>query len=485
MQVLLALTPILLTLALLLTRLPAWVAPAAGGVLAAALAPTVFGVDPGVLAAEVGRGVPTVVEILAIIAGGITLSRVMEHSGAHARLALWLSAGNGPTLATALLMVHGIIPFLETVTGFGVSLIVGVPLLLGLGFTAFRSALLAVLALTIGPWGSMAPGTLMGARLYDLDFQAVGVTAALFNLPASLVAGAATVLLLRGAQGMRGDGEPARTVPWLAVGLLSGAAQWALILGANLSVGTAPAGAVGTFVLTVAWLLVIRRGRLTPGPGRDVVPYVTLMAGTVLGTTVEDALGLTGVLSVVGTPALWSFVAVGAGVALLGLGPHARRTVPGEAARLWVGTAIPNALYVAFGLTLSAGGVSQALAGALSGMGPAYLAAIPVIGAFSGFVTASNTGAMALMGPLQMDTGAALGVPPTWTNGLHNAAAGWGIIAGPARIQVAHAMAVGAQTPEMPGWAVSRRALLAVLLPAMLVGIALMSLLGLAVLPRV
>ncbi|MBD4208122.1 L-lactate permease, partial [Xanthomonas citri pv. citri] len=83
---------------------------------------------PGVLAAEVGRGVPTVVEILAIIAGGITLSRVMEHSGAHARLALWLSAGNGPTLATALLMVHGIIPFLETVTGFGVSLIVGVPL---------------------------------------------------------------------------------------------------------------------------------------------------------------------------------------------------------------------------------------------------------------------------------------------------------------------------------------------------------------------
>ena len=46
--------------------------------------------------------------------------------------------------------------FLETVTGFGVSLIVGVPLLLGLGYTAFRSALISILALTIGPWGSMA-----------------------------------------------------------------------------------------------------------------------------------------------------------------------------------------------------------------------------------------------------------------------------------------------------------------------------------------
>ena len=290
MEVLLALSPILLTLVLLLTRLPAWVAPAAGTAVAVLLALTAFGVAPGDLGGAIGAGVPTLLEILAIIAGGITLSRVMEYSGGHARLAAWLSAGNGPTIATALLMVHGVIPFLETVTGFGVSLIVGVPLLLGLGYTAFRSALISVLALTIGPWGSMAPGTLMGARLFGLDFREIGVTAAVFNLPACLVAGVATVLLLRGARGMRVDVGPARTLPWLGVAVLSGVAQWALILGANLVVGTAPAGAVATFVLTVAWLLVIRGGRLLPGPGRDVVPYLTLMAGTVLGTTVKLSL---------------------------------------------------------------------------------------------------------------------------------------------------------------------------------------------------
>lgn len=139
---------------------------------------------------------------------------------------------------------------------------------------------------------------------------------------------------------------------------------------------------------------------------------------------------------------------------------------------------------MAFGLTLSAGGVSQALAGALSGMGESYLLAMPFVGAFAGFITASNTGAMALVGPLQMDTGAALGVPPTWSNGLHNAAAGWGIITGPARIQVAHGMAAGAQSPEMPGWAVSRRNLVAVLLPTMLAGVAAMSALGWVLLPR-
>ena len=47
MEVLLALSPILLTLVLLLTRLPAWVAPAAGTAVAVLLALTVFGVAPG------------------------------------------------------------------------------------------------------------------------------------------------------------------------------------------------------------------------------------------------------------------------------------------------------------------------------------------------------------------------------------------------------------------------------------------------------
>ena len=76
MEVLLALSPILLTLVLLLTRLPAWVAPAAGTAVAVLLALTAFGVAPGDLGGAIGDGVPTLLEILAIIAGGITLSRV-------------------------------------------------------------------------------------------------------------------------------------------------------------------------------------------------------------------------------------------------------------------------------------------------------------------------------------------------------------------------------------------------------------------------
>ena len=59
-----------------------------------------------------------------------------------------------------------------------------------------------------------------------------------------------------------------------------------------------------------------------------------------------------------------------------------------------------------------------------------------------------------------------------------------GILAGPARIQVAHGMAAPAQTPDMPGRAVSPRGLVAALLPASLAGVAGMSLMGWLLLPR-
>ena len=135
MDALVAATPILLTLVLLMTSLPAWVAPAAGAVAALVLAVTWFGAPGEQILQTLGASAWTLVEVLAIIAGGVVLSRVMDRTGAQERLARWLSSGGGPTVASALLMVHGVVPFMETVTGFGVSVMIGLPLLLGFGFT--------------------------------------------------------------------------------------------------------------------------------------------------------------------------------------------------------------------------------------------------------------------------------------------------------------------------------------------------------------
>lgn len=152
---------------------------------------------------------------------------------------------------------------------------------------------------------------------------------------------------------------------------------------------------------------------------------------------------------------------------------------------LWWRTAVPTALYLAFGLVLTAGGMSGALADALGGMGAAYLFLASFVGGAGGFITASNTGSMAMFGALQLDTAHALGVSPVLLNGLHNSATGWGIVTGPVRIQVASALAAPLQRPGMPGLTASPRNLAAVMLPAVVLPLALMGAIAAAVLPRV
>ena len=482
MEAMVATVPLLVTLVLLTRPLPGWVPPAAGIVAAIVLGLTVLGARPAEFGGALGQGVPTFVEVLAIMAGGVTLARVMERGGANARLTAWLSSGAAPGLGTALLMIHGVVPFLETVTGFGVSVIVGLPLLLGLGFTPLRAAVLVLLGLTIGPWGSMAPGTLLGAQLGGLDFQEVGVLAAVLNTVHPVVSGATAALLVHrpGTRGGRATG--------MALGAVSGLVQSALILGANLTLGTAPAGAVAAFLMTVLWLLVLRRGHLAPGPGVAVLPYVVLMVGTVLGTALEGVLpaSASALGALVGSPALWSFTGALLGMRLLRLRGEDARAVPGEAARLWAAIAIPTSLYLVLGYCLTAGGHSEALAGALAGLGAGYLAAAPFLAGVSGYITASNTGAMSMFGTVQMDTGPALGVRPEWMNALHNSAAGYAIIAGPARIETAYRMALpaqradGAAAGERP---VTRTDMLVWLVPPVLVGLSLQAAAAVIVLP--
>src|SRR5699024_9808066 len=130
----------------------------------------------------------TLVKVLAIIGGGVLLSGVMDRTGAQRTLAGWLSAG-GPTVASAMLMVYGVVPLLETVTVFGVSVLIGLPLLLSFGFTPYRAALLTLLGLMIGPWGSMGPGTLIAADAAGAPLTDMGLVSGWMNLIPFIVSG--------------------------------------------------------------------------------------------------------------------------------------------------------------------------------------------------------------------------------------------------------------------------------------------------------
>ena len=147
--------PIALTIILLVTRLPAWSPPVAGIAAATAVSLIVLDGSVGDLVAAAGGSWDTLLKVAAIIGAGALLARVMHHTGAQDSIAAWLSRG-GASVAAALLMTHGVVPFIESVTGFGVTILIGLPLMLACGFSPMPAATMVLLGLTVSPWGSMA-----------------------------------------------------------------------------------------------------------------------------------------------------------------------------------------------------------------------------------------------------------------------------------------------------------------------------------------
>lgn len=464
--------PIALTLCLLLVPAPSWVAPGAGLVSAVLIGMVWFSAPSAELFSALGQSAWTLVEVLAIIAGGILLSRVMDRTGAQRKLALWLSAGGGPTVASALLMVHGVVPFMETVTGFGVSVIIGLPLLLTLGFTPLRAASLSLVALMVGPWGSMGPGTLLGSQIADVSLQDLGVASGVLNVLAFLGSGAvAAVIAGRGPAATTGRprSRPSDHLAWIGAGVASGAVLSVLVLAANLALGTAVAGAVATLVMSAGWAAVINRGRMGPVPVRALMPYLVLLLGTAIGQLLEGMLPLGGFGAVLGSPALWSITGALLGIVVLSMDRDHRWLLPREIRRMWLQMAVPTGLYLVLGTAVSAGGLATALATALSGLGPFYLFVVPLLGGLGGYITASGTGANAMFGGTQDAAAQALGMDRLWMMASQNVAAGLACLASPARIELAYRIAGPLQQQDTPGPAFTRGALIVRTLPFVLV----------------
>ncbi|HEY4557197.1 MAG TPA: L-lactate permease, partial [Enteractinococcus sp.] len=482
MGLLMAILPVLVTLGLLaVPRMPAAIPPLIGTITAAALALWYFDAPASDLVTAWNDTFWTLIKVLAIIGGGVLLSGVMDRTGAQRTLANWLSAG-GPTIPAALLMAHGVVPFLETVTGFGVSVLIGLPLLLSVGFTPYRAALLTLLGLMIGPWGSMGPGTLIAADAAGASLTDMGLVSGWMNIIPFVVSGIAVSVIA-------GNGYTTTTlsrsqkIGWAGIATASGLILWGFTMLANLLLGTPVAGAVSTMIMSVIWLLYIRRGNLTPGPGRSLVPYLILMFGTIAGQIIYRTVDLGALGEVLASPALWSTTGALASLTFLPISAEDQRALPKATLVMWWGVAIPTALYVLLGVMIAGGGLADVIAGSLADLGAVYLFLMPFVAGLSGYITASGTGANAMFGATQVAAAQGLGVSPLWAMGLQNSAAGWAIIAGPARIELAYRMAYAYQRDDTPGPLVSRGALVNVLLPIVLLSLALWGIVAVIFLP--
>lgn len=404
---------------------------------AAVIAASAFPVPAAQLWSTAGSLGPTTVEVLVILLGGVVLSDMLAGSGAQQQLATWVRQCCGDPGRAVLLIVLGITPFAEAVTGFGIGVVVAVPLLRNIGMSVRKSAVLGVLGLVFVPWGALGPGSLIAAELGGVGFDELGArSAALSGVVFGLV-GAAALVVAIGWRGLL------RRLPDL---LFVAGCLWASVWVANLVFGTSLAGVLSGLVTIGAALLLSRLRdrvslRVDASTRKALRPYGLLVTGLLASSMAVRGLSAEGPWQLLASPATWLMLTCLGTPLLVDLrGVPLRRAVL-TGLRRWRPIATATGLFLVLGGVLTATGMSAALAEAASRLGSGYLALVPFVGGLGGFIAGSNTGANAMFAASQAQAAHTLGVSSLHVLAAQNVSASLLTMASPPRVALAVSLA--------------------------------------------
>ncbi len=383
--------------------------------LAVALVGAVFwpGLDPTSLPQAFVAGLATTAKVLYVLFGGLLLYNVLSTGGAVDLVSRFLGELEPEKESLAIGVVVGVAPFFESVTGFGVAVVISAPILLAAGFSPLRAAVLASWGQCAVPWGALGVGTVIGADLSGLSFGQLSNTSALLNLPLYPVYGLAAVFLAGGWGGVRRR-APEALLLGLAAGL--GTLFTSLHLVPELS------GAVGGLVASALFLAARwRRVRGLRIPARALLPYGFLLALLALANGVAPIRSLLERLGPAFTgPGLPLLVSCVFASALLGFKAATFGSAGRKTLLQWLPTAGAVLTFVAAGQVVSASGAAAILASGAAAVGGYYPLAAPLVGALGGILTGSNAASNALFMPLQIEAARGVGASHTLIAAIQN-----------------------------------------------------------------
>jgi lactate permease len=374
-------------------------------------------------------GASTSGRVLYVLFGGLLLYNLLSVGGTVDEVSRFLGGLEPDRVPLAVLIVVGVGPFFESVTGFGVAVIISAPILLAAGFSPLRAAVLASWGQCAVPWGALGVGTVIGADLSGQTFGELSDTSALLSLPLFIVFALSAAALAGGGDGLRRMWPEA-----VALGSIAGLGTLlnSLFLVPELS------GAVGG--LCAAAFFVARRRRRLAGVAlllRPLLPYallVALLAGVSAGPLAGYLESVNPVLSGPGTPLILSgaFAA-----ALLGLGIRdSGKAVRGTVSQ-WLPTAGAVLTFVLAGQVVAVSGAAGVLASGATSLGSLYPLAAPVFGALGGALAGSNAASNALFMPLQVETARYLEEPVGLMSAVQNVSGSQASMLSPQRVVLA------------------------------------------------
>lgn len=406
--------------------------------------------------AKTGEGAWLAWHAMSIIAAGLLFHRAFEARGARSTPVAQENRRRAVFVACFLVG-----PFAESVTGFGVGLVVALAMLRHMGLPPVQAAALGLFSQVLAAWGAMGVGTRVGAELIGMSFTELGTASALLmavvlpcllpvfwglihssGLRSSLRERACDVALLFCLAGLiwltnlfvapeLGGG--------LATGLLLLVVEGPRLLRSGVGLRTL-AGRLWPYVLLIAALMATR-----------LLPPLSDWTGQWL---VLDPFGGLAPLALLRHPATWLVLI--AGILLSGLPAADAGKVARGALRAALVPMAATLVYVEFATFMAASGGAAMFGDAWrEAAGRFAVLASPIFGAAAGMLTGSNTASNALMMHIQLSLAAESGLPPTLIAAIQTVSGSICTMLTPGRIVLAAGL-VGLERSE---GAIYRRAL--------------------------
>jgi len=400
----------------------------------------------GLIVSEGLAGLWLSVDVAAFILGGLFFYRCLkaESAGLFAEGATCSGEFDRESLYTACFLVG---PFAECATGFGVGMIIALPIILAAGAKGVSAIVYSLFSQILVAWGALGVGSAVGAEFAGIPFQELAVRSAWLQAP--LLIGHLLVfwwLLTRDGHAS----SPAQMFRDLGWTLLLGAA----LIAASALVAPELGGLAATGALLLAKPLCDDPGlaRRAPQILARTWPYLALTLLLLVTRTVprirEGLESLVVWRPLENADAVAPFYHPATWLILVGLvslvssdNAGKLRPVLAEVGRSGWRPTLVTVVYIVFAALVAGGGLAGLVAsGAERLLGAAAPALVPPLGALSGFLTGSNTGSNGMMMPVQAALAEAGEASVAWAAAVQNVAGSTFTMLSPVRIATACAL---------------------------------------------
>lgn len=384
--------------------------------------------------------------VLTVLFPGLLLYRLQAATGGLATIVSLIQSLFRTRELQVLALVIGASPFVEAISGFGVSILVIAPLLLGLGYSPLKSGILVLVSQISIPLGAMGVGTMIGAQLAGLPVDRVGVGSLILSAPLPAVFALITLWISGGRESLSRYWFVA-----LVCGAVKGFGDYYF---AN-AIGIEVAGALASLLVLVV-LLVMRRVYHAPGSAGEGIqrralwsaigPYALLilsLLATRVVPGVHDWLTSVWVIDpfdsgfsypLLYIPGFWVAVAALTVAPINQMSSGDFRATVQQTWKQFLPAATTIVFFLLIAQVMILSGMAETVANAGRILGPGYVYVAPILGTLGGWLTGSNSGGNAMFMPLQVEVAHTLPLPLAWTAAVQNAAASYGTMASPARV---------------------------------------------------